>query len=309
MLDPKQATTGGGRQVRAMDRQVTALKALCCEVSIIPSFGCRRKFAKPMGRCLGVSCNWGGCSHAHRPPGRCPLPLGTAGRNRAAWAPVRDRPGGVPEPARVVRQRLQIIGFFDTIIRAICASNSISRLLRPCSEKRVVTTDDEKLDAAVVAGLYVQHAVNLERFLVGVLGDRDQAKDVLQVAFARLIEQGHRVCVDSQKAWLYQVAYREALAARRRDARTSRILPRVARMRAKSELMPETTLLRREAVEAVRQALSRAAVGTGRVGEAADLRRKNVCGDCRGSSDSTRDRAGPHACGNEQVAHGSARTR
>lgn len=119
-----------------------------------------------------------------------------------------------------------------------------------------MTTDDEKLDAAVVAGLYVQHAVNLERFLVGVLGDRDQAKDVLQVAFARLIEQGHRVCVDSQKAWLYQVAYREALAARRRDARTARILPMVARMRAKSELTPETTLLRREAVEAVRQALS-----------------------------------------------------
>lgn len=118
-----------------------------------------------------------------------------------------------------------------------------------------MTADDERLDASVVAALYVQHSAELERFLVGVLRDRDLAGDVLHVTFAKLIERGERTRIESRKAWLFRVAYHEALAVRRRQGTARRALRQLARDRLTSSDSADRPLLRSETVKAVRDAL------------------------------------------------------
>jgi RNA polymerase sigma factor (sigma-70 family) len=117
-----------------------------------------------------------------------------------------------------------------------------------------------KIDAAIVAALYLEHADELRRFLTGVLRDADLAGDVLQAAFARLIELGHTVREGtSRKSWLFSVAYHEALAIRRRAATEQKVVGRLAAG------LDETTgaeradarLVRWETVERVRAALNR----------------------------------------------------
>ena len=70
---------------------------------------------------------------------------------------------------------------------------------------------------AELAEFYSRHAESLTRFLKGVLKDNALAQDVTQTAFARLLENGGEIAIESRKAWLYQVAYREALVVRRRS--------------------------------------------------------------------------------------------
>lgn len=75
------------------------------------------------------------------------------------------------------------------------------------------------LDPSKVQQVYEEHAVALERFLIGVLRDNAAAADALQTTFTRLLEKGHLVQQqDSLKSWLFRVAFNEALLIRRRDS-------------------------------------------------------------------------------------------
>lgn len=85
-------------------------------------------------------------------------------------------------------------------------------------------TDEVSLDPAVVAALYAEHAVELRRFLFGVLRDEALAGDVLQATFVRLLEVGQTSREETRKAWLFRVAYNEALAIRRREATGQRVI-------------------------------------------------------------------------------------
>ena len=86
----------------------------------------------------------------------------------------------------------------------------------------------EKLDPAVVAALYVEHGEELRRFLQGVLRDAQLAADVLQATFVKLSERGHETRAPTRKAWLFRVAFNEALAYRRREAVGDKVVRRVA---------------------------------------------------------------------------------
>jgi RNA polymerase sigma factor (sigma-70 family) len=117
--------------------------------------------------------------------------------------------------------------------------------------------DECQIEPAVVAALYLEHADELRRFLVGVLRDDHLAADVLQVAFAKLVERGNSVEPGARKSWLFTVAYREALAFRRRQAVERSAMQRlvdetstVRRLEA-----PDARLLQWESVERVRKAL------------------------------------------------------
>jgi RNA polymerase sigma factor (sigma-70 family) len=113
----------------------------------------------------------------------------------------------------------------------------------------------ERLDPAEVAALYVEHADALRRFLRGVLRDSELANDVLQATFAKLLEVGHTTRQRSRRAWLFQVAYREAMAIRRRRATGERVLQRVAWMRSPHGASSEDALVRRETIERIRDEL------------------------------------------------------
>ena len=116
--------------------------------------------------------------------------------------------------------------------------------------------DKAKLDPAVVAALYVDHAEPLRRFLLGLLRDPSLAGDVLQATFAKAVQAGHTTRVESRKAWLFQVAYNEAAAVRRRQTVASRANGQLAWSRRIAEDAADEPLIRQETVEAVRAALT-----------------------------------------------------
>ena len=85
-------------------------------------------------------------------------------------------------------------------------------------------TEEVQLEPAVVAALYEEHAGELRRFLFGVLRDDALTSDVLQATFIRLMEVGHTSREETRKAWLFRVAYNEALTIRRREASGERAI-------------------------------------------------------------------------------------
>ena len=73
------------------------------------------------------------------------------------------------------------------------------------------------MDPAKVESVYEEHSAALKRFLLGMLKDEATANDAFQTTFIRLLEKGHLVQQqDSIKAWLFRVAYNEAMLIKRR---------------------------------------------------------------------------------------------
>jgi RNA polymerase sigma-70 factor (ECF subfamily) len=107
----------------------------------------------------------------------------------------------------------------------------------------------------VVAELYAKHETELRSFLIGVLRDVHLANDALQTTFTRAIEVGHRAMKESLKGWLFRVALNEALAIRRRQQTTDRVLARVGWSKPGSAETPMDQLARSETVNVVRAAL------------------------------------------------------
>jgi len=112
-----------------------------------------------------------------------------------------------------------------------------------------------KLEPAVVAAMYVDHGDELRRFLIGLVRDPQLASDVLQATFTKLVERGHETQVESRKAWLFRVAYHEAMALRRRQTVGDRVYRNVAHQSDCIAGAADEPLVRLEAVEAVRAAL------------------------------------------------------
>jgi RNA polymerase sigma factor (sigma-70 family) len=116
---------------------------------------------------------------------------------------------------------------------------------------------DTRIDPALVAALFVQHAEELRRFLVGVLRNHEQANDVLQVTFAKAVEMGHTAHEPSLKAWLFRVGFNEAIAVRRRQAVQARANDELGARGPRETPGPDAQLLRLETVQQVRAALER----------------------------------------------------
>ena len=121
--------------------------------------------------------------------------------------------------------------------------------------KHLTGEDQEKIEPSVVAALYVEHSAPLRRFLLGVLRDSQLASDVLQTTFARLIERGHETREASRKAWLFRVAYNEALATRRRQQVGARAVERAGWGRVRMAGAADEPLMRLESIDAVRRGL------------------------------------------------------
>lgn len=116
-------------------------------------------------------------------------------------------------------------------------------------------SNQEKIDPAIVAALYVEHEAELKRFLWGVLRDGATVQDVLQAVFVKMIEHGHATCEETRKSWLFRVAYHEALALRRRQAVGKKVMGLLAAVYNPTSTTAEEPLIRLETIHAVRQAL------------------------------------------------------
>ncbi len=116
-------------------------------------------------------------------------------------------------------------------------------------------SENGKIDPAVVATLFADHGEELKRFLVGLLRDPQLASDVLQATFAKLAEKGHDTRPETRKAWLFRVAYNEAMLVKRREATGDKVVKRVAWTRPSAAHSADEPVIRFEAVELVRAAM------------------------------------------------------
>lgn len=117
--------------------------------------------------------------------------------------------------------------------------------------------DDGRLDPAIVAALFEEHAEELRRFLIGVVRDSQLASDAVQAAFTKMVERGHETKEETRKAWLFRVAYNEALVVRRRQATGKNVLDRVAWSLESRQSGPHDPLVRDENIQQVRIAIDR----------------------------------------------------
>ena len=116
--------------------------------------------------------------------------------------------------------------------------------------------DESRLDPAVVASLYERHAAELIRFLTGVLRDGQAARDVAQAAFEKLAAKGHESRAETRKAWLFRVAYHEAMRLKRRQAVHAKAVERLGGgAEPFAEASAEASAIREEDLAAVRAAL------------------------------------------------------
>ena len=124
--------------------------------------------------------------------------------------------------------------------------------------------DHVSLDVAesntALAELFRDQRQPLHQFLLGLLRDRAAADDVLQQVFLKLVENWPTIRLETAKAWLFTVAYHEALALRRRQKTNDAALAELwGRPAWPNQLPPhsaEALAVRGEAIEAVRQALA-----------------------------------------------------
>lgn len=116
--------------------------------------------------------------------------------------------------------------------------------------------DEGKLEPSIVAALYLEHGEELRRFLVGLVRDSALAADVLQTTFARLVERGHETRQETRKAWLFRVAYHEAMAIRRREAVGDKVVRQVAFQANGNTNAADDRLVRFETVEIIRAELA-----------------------------------------------------
>jgi RNA polymerase sigma-70 factor (ECF subfamily) len=122
----------------------------------------------------------------------------------------------------------------------------------------LTTTNEERIEPAVIAALYLEHGDELRAFLIGVLKDHDLAHEALQATFIKVMEQGHTAREETRKGWLFRVAFHEALAIKRRGKSYDKNLRKMAWSRPNpEENSPDDRICRWETVVNVREALEK----------------------------------------------------
>lgn len=125
----------------------------------------------------------------------------------------------------------------------------------PLWEPGLTRTDECRINPALVAAMYAEHADELRHFLLGVLRNADAASDVAQISFAKAMEAGHLAREETLKGWLFRVAFHEALAYKRRKAIDEKATRQLASGNLKVSETPDERAVRKEALSSLRTAL------------------------------------------------------
>lgn len=120
----------------------------------------------------------------------------------------------------------------------------------------MLTEGDRRSDETKLGALYEQQAHRLQAFLTGMLRDPDLAREVVQSTFRKALESAGNVRTESLKAWLFQVAYNEALALRRRQGIEAKSLRRLSHITRSEPPGAEEQLILKESLQQVRAALN-----------------------------------------------------
>ncbi len=117
--------------------------------------------------------------------------------------------------------------------------------------------EPDRLPPQEAGALYLELSERLLAFAVGLLGDRELAREVVQTTFGKALESAGGIPPEARKAWLYRVAYHEAMLLRRRQGVAERVQQKLLeRQQAQAaSAAPEEDLVRWEEVRQVREAL------------------------------------------------------
>jgi RNA polymerase sigma-70 factor (ECF subfamily) len=74
-------------------------------------------------------------------------------------------------------------------------------------------------EVAALSELYARYEGPVFRFLLGFLKDHHLAEDVLQETFVQAVRHADRVAGETVRGWLFTVAHRQAVLAKRRAKR------------------------------------------------------------------------------------------
>jgi len=113
------------------------------------------------------------------------------------------------------------------------------------------------VDSDRLSKLFVEYREGLLRFVVGVVRDREAAKDVVQDVFAKAVESASEVNPQAMKSWLYRVAFHEAISYKRRVQIDQSSKPHVAKPAHEGSEKPDESLVRNEVIEEVREVLQK----------------------------------------------------
>lgn len=112
----------------------------------------------------------------------------------------------------------------------------------------------KRLDPQRLTAWHSAYADRLKAFLHGLLRSEATVDEALQSTFAKALTHGGDVQSGAEKAWLFQVAFNEAMAVRRTQQVRNQSLEKLNRgTRTGSE--PVEDFLRWEMVQQVREAL------------------------------------------------------
>jgi RNA polymerase sigma factor (sigma-70 family) len=107
-----------------------------------------------------------------------------------------------------------------------------------------------------IAELHKQWAPAVRAFLWGLTRNPEQAEELLQATFAKLVEAGDAVDEASVRGWLFKVAHSEAMLWRRKAGVHERAIQKlIPTLNASDHSEPWAKLLRAEEAERVRHAL------------------------------------------------------
>jgi RNA polymerase sigma factor (sigma-70 family) len=127
-------------------------------------------------------------------------------------------------------------------------------------------TSDESLyeqllrgDLKALDGLYERYERRLFGFILGQLGDRQEAEDVLHDAFLAVLRErlADRRAPTCFRAWIYQVARNLCLGRVRSRQRAMRAMDAAAQVAAPSIEQPEGALVGHQSSETLKRAVAR----------------------------------------------------
>ena len=111
-----------------------------------------------------------------------------------------------------------------------------------------------QLDPKSLTEWYAEYADRLRAFVYGLLRNWALTEDIVQAVFEKALTCGGEVRPGSETAWLFQVAFTEAMNTRRREEINQRSFAKLCR--SDREIHPPfERLLEREVLEQMRQAL------------------------------------------------------
>jgi RNA polymerase sigma-70 factor (ECF subfamily) len=113
------------------------------------------------------------------------------------------------------------------------------------------------MDPLRLTAWHSSYSERLRAFLFGVLRNHHACEEALQATFAKAVASGGEVPEQSAKAWLFQVAFNEAMALRRRWEVERKGLQHVQPQTQREAEAAEVGLVRWETVQRVRETIER----------------------------------------------------